>query len=120
MSDKIDTWALLELFGHQKIVGKVTEHELGGTAMLRVDVPGVEGQEPFTKFYGPSAIFSLTPISEAVGLALAKRLRADPISVYAPELRALSPGRDSVEDADVDPLDDDGDPDDGLPLDPPY
>ena len=41
MSDKngFNEWALVELFGHQKIVGKVTEATLAGGAFLRVDVP---------------------------------------------------------------------------------
>ena len=41
MSDqeKFDQWAVVELFGHQQIAGRVTEASIGGCSFLRVDVP---------------------------------------------------------------------------------
>ncbi len=43
---------------------------LAGGAFLRVDVPSTNGNPPFTRFYGPSAIYSITPVSESVARAL--------------------------------------------------
>jgi hypothetical protein len=37
--DKFDSWAVVELFGHQQIAGRVTEASIGGCSFLRVDVP---------------------------------------------------------------------------------
>jgi hypothetical protein len=40
MADKPETfeeWALLELFGHQRLAGRVTEQQLGGASFVRVD-----------------------------------------------------------------------------------
>lgn len=83
MSDKpkFDEWALVELFGHQKIVGRVSEATLAGGAFLRVDVPEVGGSPAFTRFYGPAAIFSINPISEEVARGLAVgTYRNEPVS----------------------------------------
>lgn len=78
-----DEWALVELFGHQRIVGKVTEATIGGGAFIRVDVPNEDGSEVlFTRFFGPSAIYSMSPIAKDVALALAKRQSAEPVKRY--------------------------------------
>lgn len=80
--EKFDSWALVELFGHQKIVGKVTEATLAGGAFLRVDVPTVEENKAFTRFYGPGAIYSLNPITEEVALGLVRRYRHEPVNQW--------------------------------------
>ncbi len=38
MSD-FETWAILELMGHRRLAGFVTEQEIGGANLLRIDVP---------------------------------------------------------------------------------
>jgi hypothetical protein len=96
-----DQWAIVELFGHQVIAGRVSEQTIAGGDFVRVDVPGVEnGSIGFTRFYGPGAIYSITPVSERAARLAAKRCAPRPITVYVPEL-AL-PARTS------EPLDDDG------------
>lgn len=88
MSDRFESWAIVELFGHQKIAGCVAEQQIAGTVMLRVDVPGIAEQAGFTRFYGGSAVYSITPTDEATARAAVDVLRARPITVYgvvAPE-----------------------------------
>lgn len=75
-------WCLIELFGHNKIVGEVTEATLGGGAFLRVDVPGVKGAKPFTRFYGPAAIYSISPLTEEVARAMCEAYRNEPVSRF--------------------------------------
>ncbi len=64
-------WAIVEIMGHRKHVGRIYEEERFGAKFLRVDVP-VKG-DPATHgwtshFYSGGAIFSLTPTDEATAL----------------------------------------------------
>jgi hypothetical protein len=65
MADQFSEWAILDLFGHQKIAGRVSEQQIGGSSFVRVDVPEVEGQPAYTKLFGPGAIYSIT-ITDAI------------------------------------------------------
>lgn len=89
-------WALVELFGYQKIVGKVSEASLAGGAFLRVDVPAFDGQPAFTRFYGPGAIYSINPVTEEIARGLATSYRNEPVSRY--ELPQLAEKVSSPED----------------------
>ena len=101
-------WAIVELFGHQKISGKVTEEVIAGAAMLRVDVPAAGEATAFTRYYGSGAIYAITPVTEEVARLAADWLRAEPITVYIPELRQRPASTGPAIDADLDD-DDDGD-----------
>lgn len=92
-SQGFDSWAIIELFGHQKIAGRVREETLGGCSFLRVDVPECGGQEAFTKYFGNSAIYSMTPTSEAVARAALKQIRPEPVNVWIPEIHQLPASR---------------------------
>jgi len=84
-SAKLDEWCLVELFGHQRIVGHVTEATIAGGAFIRVDVPrkGTQGEETeFTRFFGPSAIYSLSPIGKEMAVEYAESLAAAPVHAY--------------------------------------
>jgi len=108
-AESFDSWAIVELFGHQKIAGRVTEAAIGGCSFVRVDVPALDGAEAFTKFFGNGAIYSMTPTSEAVARAALKQIRPEPVAVWIPELRKL-PDRQSeyFDPEDKDKYDDDG------------
>jgi hypothetical protein len=82
-----DQWCLVELFGHARIAGRVSEETIGGCAFVRVDVPTVDGIPGYTRLFGNGAIYSITPVTEEVACAAAKSYRAVPVSLY--ELRAL-------------------------------
>jgi hypothetical protein len=82
MSEKLESWAIVELFGHSQIAGYVTEQTIGGAAFIRVDVPAVNGQQEFTKFYGGSAIYAITPTTEQIALAAVRNLRIRPVSLW--------------------------------------
>lgn len=75
-------WALVELMGHQRIVGFVSEQTIGGAAMLRVDVPDAEGATRFTRLYGSSAIYAINPVSKEVALKLAGAVDAEPVKAW--------------------------------------
>lgn len=88
---KFETWALVEVFGHQHYAGKVTDQAVGGCNFVRVDVPEVPdgrtgGLLPaFTKLLGQGAIFSITPCTEATARNAAAQFRATPgVLLYEP------------------------------------
>lgn len=84
----LDCWAIVELFGHQKIGGHVTTQLFGVAVMLRVDVPefetsqkryGYDERDPdsgragieevikspaYTRYFGAGAIYAINPSTE--------------------------------------------------------
>lgn len=75
-----DGWGILELMGHRRLGGIVTEVEVAGAAMIRIDVPG-EGEEGTyaTQLYSPSALYCLTPTTEEAARAVARHNRPQPV-----------------------------------------
>jgi hypothetical protein len=66
---ELKAWALVELFGHQRIVGFLTQQTFGSGVLFRVDVPdlikdGKTVRVGFTRYFGLSAIYSITPVDE--------------------------------------------------------
>lgn len=94
--DKFDSWAVVELFGHQQIAGRVTEASIGGCSFLRVDVPdqpalpasGYYNDRPevpaYTRYFGQGAIYALNPCTEAAARSVAARIRVSPAIPYDP------------------------------------
>lgn len=108
-------WAIVELFGRQMIAGRLTTEVIGGGAFLRVDVPAVDGAPGFTKFYGPGAVYAITPTDEATATVATTKLRVRPVEAWVvpqPANRALLASRviDEEDYPDPDPdWDDEGD-----------
>ncbi|MBI9042893.1 MAG: hypothetical protein JEZ06_00320 [Anaerolineaceae bacterium] len=82
MAEKFDVWAVVELFGHQVIAGKVCEHEIAGKGFIRVDVPESNGLLGYSRLFGPDAIYSINPTTEEVVLAHCERNRKEPIQIW--------------------------------------
>ena len=91
-----DTWAIVELFGHTRIAGRLSEHTIGGCAFVRMDVPEVDGVPAFTRLFGQGAIYSITFVAEDVARQATVAIRPAPVTIYIPGLRQLSePGYDN-------------------------
>ena len=88
--ESFSQWCLVELFGHQRIAGQVTEETIGGCSFVRVDVPAVDGSEALTKFYGNGAIYSMTPVSEELARLITQQI--------AEKIREEDPKEDPEED----------------------
>ena len=74
-----EEWAIVELFGHVKHVGKIFEVERFGGKMLRIDCPVMDGTGKWTThFVGDKSIYRLTITDEATVMALVERARALP------------------------------------------
>jgi hypothetical protein len=70
-------WAIVEIFGHRRHVGKAREEERFGAKMLRIDVPKI-GATPddvtwSSHYYGGSSIFSYTVTDEKTVMNYAER-----------------------------------------------
>lgn len=110
-----EAFAIVELMGHQKIAGKVSEQVIAGSALLRVDVPKTSGHDPYTKLYGVGAIYCMTITDEATAQAAAESFDQPPISpwiVRLPTNPALAEKVNVDEDYDPDELDTWGENDD--------
>jgi hypothetical protein len=91
-SKLFEGWAIVELFGHQKIAGMCSEQALAGTNMLRVDVPAINGQQPFTRFFGGGAIYAITPTDQETALIALRRIGHRPVDRWVVPDQAVLPG----------------------------
>lgn len=82
-------WAIVELFGHQRIAGRISEHALGGCSFVRVDVPAL------TKLYGNGAIYGITFVDEVAARLTAQSLKVQPVHAWdlREALGAMDPSR---------------------------
>lgn len=96
-------WCVLELMGHRKVAGWVSEVEVAGHKMLRVDVPGPgmrifaampAGQKPdgpwqATQFYNSSSLYGMTPTTASVAISFAVNSSPEPVTRW--ELKEPTP-----------------------------
>lgn len=106
-------WAILELMGHRKLAGFVSD----GGGLLRITVyladpsddPEDSGLKPIaTQWYGRAAIYCITATTKETCLGLAERYQPEPITRWElPERTGVGAG---PEPPDAEPVDDDGFP----------
>ena len=70
---KLQSFAVIEMMGHRKIVGLVTESDISGGQLLRVDVLNADGEPERTEYIGVGSIYCLTIVSEEAAKAVAAR-----------------------------------------------
>ncbi|CAG0933586.1 hypothetical protein TFLX_03116 [Thermoflexales bacterium] len=111
---KFESWCIVELYGHNRISGLVGEQSIGGQMFVRVDVPEVEREASrmnpetyeyekyletvagFTKFFGPNAIYAITPTTKEIATAVAQKLVVRPVQAFdLPQLKALNEAQPS-------------------------
>lgn len=110
--EKFEQWCVVEIMGHKRFAGHVTEQAVGGTSFVRIEIPEVTtdgGQKlpAFTKLFGAASIYCISPCTEETARAFAKTIRAEGFALYeAPRLPAPKPApeRDPEWDADDDEL----------------
>lgn len=102
MSDSFESYCIVELFGHQKIAGKVTEQVIGGQSFVRVDVPETKRTSAFTRLFGAGAIYSITPVSEEIALRAAESIYVEPVTVYIAPSHQLTTNNDDEDDLNPD------------------
>jgi len=65
----LQSWALVELFGHQRVVGWMTVDPPEFPGMIRMDVPdllkdGKVERRGHTRYLGRASVYGVTPIDE--------------------------------------------------------
>lgn len=125
-SDSFEIWAVVELMGHVRMAGKVSEEERFGAKMGRIEIPHREtcgmcsGQTTeflqankctacggrgyhdtwTTQYFAGSAIYRISPVAEELARAVAAANKAAPINPYEMPGRLLT---NSTFDDDNDP-----------------
>jgi hypothetical protein len=88
MEEKLELFAIVELFGHAVVAGKVIEQTVGSSTFVRIDVPETKTQPAFTRIVNPSAIYALNPVTEEVMVLRAESLNQKPIESW--DIRKMS------------------------------
>ncbi len=94
MPDNVEPfWAVLELMGHVRLAGKISEEERFGSKIGRIDVPA-DGEKFVTIFFGGSSIYRMTPCDEVTARAVAARSAPAPIQPYEMPKQLVHADRD--------------------------
>lgn len=106
MDQAFEGWAIVELMGHRRLAGRVSEASQYGVAMLRLDVYDADGKVA-TQFYGGASIYCLTPTTEELARRVGQMSRPSPVQPWElpqlPEPMACDPSDDrAAEDSDAD------------------
>jgi hypothetical protein len=77
-------WALVELFGHQRVVGMVTVDPIECPGLIRVDIPDLKKNDKveragFTRYIGRGAVYGITPIGEEMVRRLLPEVDGRPV-----------------------------------------
>lgn len=89
-------WCILELMGHRRLAGLVTEQQLGGSSFVRLDVPGDGDTWKATQLYSPSSVYCITVTTENVARRFAAGNQPAPVTKWdLPQLPERPPAKQS-------------------------
>jgi hypothetical protein len=91
-AEPFEQWAIVELMGHVRLGGRLTEESHFGVALGRIDIPAGDGFA--TQFFGGSSIYRITPVAEDVARAVATANQPQPVHRWelpAPAARPAPP-----------------------------
>lgn len=71
-------WAIVELLGHVRLAGRVSEEEHFGAKLGRLDIP-MHGGGYTTQWFGGGSVYRLTAVSEEIARAVALRNQPEPV-----------------------------------------
>jgi hypothetical protein len=78
---KQEMWAVVELMGHVKMAGRVSEEERFGAKMGRIEIPQEDGSF-VTQFFGGGSVYRITAVTEEAARLVAKAAKVQPISPW--------------------------------------
>lgn len=77
---RFEAWGIVDLFGHTRLAGRISEQAIGGETFIRVDVPNGEGFH--TRLFGKGAIYGMSLTDETIAREVAKASSIRPVSSY--------------------------------------
>ena len=80
MTSSEPQWAKIELLGHVTLAGRLSEEERFGGKVGRVDIP--QGEGFVTQWFGASAVYRVTLVSEKVARHVARQSNYAPVSAW--------------------------------------
>jgi hypothetical protein len=77
-------WAVVELMGHVKLAGRLTEEEKFGAKLGRLDIPQddplIAGETVFvTQYFGGGSVYRITLVTEEVARHVGKKSSPAPV-----------------------------------------
>ena len=75
--DTFAQWSIVELLGHRRLGGYLTEVQLAGAGFLRLDIPA---EPPATQFISPGSVYAITPTTQEIATAVARRSNMAPVA----------------------------------------
>jgi hypothetical protein len=109
-----EMWGILELMGHVRLGGRITEEERFGSKMGRIDIPNKDGGFT-TQFFGGSSVYRLTPTSEEAARHVALNCQPTPVHSWELPKPALTHAREPDFGVDESPIDGGDEPSDLEP-----
>ncbi len=75
-----EVWAIVELMGHVKLAGKLTEEEKFGVKMGRLDI--ADGDAFVTQLFGGASVYRITIVTEEVARQVNRSTSPAPVSPW--------------------------------------
>lgn len=64
-----EAWCIVELFGHARCAGLVSERNIAGAGFIQVDVHDKTGAKVvFSRLLNPKSIYAINPVSKEIAL----------------------------------------------------
>jgi hypothetical protein len=93
----LDIWAYVEIMGHSRCAGRISERKIGVQVMIQVDIPKPDEGFSHTELYSPSSIFSIKPTTEQWCRSFIKARIDYEVLPYIPNLKQLNRSEDTIE-----------------------
>lgn len=72
-----EQWGVVELMGHVRLAGRLSEVEKFGVKMGQLDIP--KGDGFYTRLFGGASVYSITMVDEATARIIAERSEIPPL-----------------------------------------
>jgi hypothetical protein len=104
----VEKWAIVEIMGHRRLAGRISEASFAGAQFVRVEAPtfsdgftSPQQEVMVEQLYAPGSIFAITPCDEATARRYAKAWSYQ-VAGYLPQVGASEDGGQRPEEADED------------------